>query len=79
MYRRIRDLEKYLMRLSKKLLGTSVQYWKKFGSPDPDVSKVNRDGNSKTKSLFLFPGREQARDPIDFDGIDKQECTKVYL
>lgn len=31
------------------------------------------------KSLFAFPSRAKIRNEIDFDGVEKQECTKVYM
>lgn len=79
MVRKIADFEKYLAELSKKIHPSALSYWRKFGSAQPDEAEVNMDAKLKMKSLFIFPGRKQCRDPIDFDGVDKQECTKVYV
>lgn len=76
---RVVQFERYLSDLSKKLHPSSLMYWKKFGSAQPDLSAVSSDAAAKKKSLFMFPGRQQVRNPIDFDGVDKQDCTKVYF
>lgn len=64
---------------------SALQYWKDFGqviSDDLNVRSSMQDGRNehctKTNSSFLFPGRNQFRNGIVFDKVDKQDYTEHY-
>lgn len=53
------------------------------GNEEGAVDRVFRafveEANSYRKSLYVFPGRLKQRQGIDFDNLDRQDCTKNYF
>lgn len=57
----------------------SEEYWRRFGSREVVTVNEVKGHCSKMISLFVFTGRGKCRIAIEFDVLDKQECTKNYF
>lgn len=78
--------EDFMEKLAAKVHSSSLDYWRSFGRIPDDVDASSTvgedqraDTNSTTNASFVFPGRYRCRNPITFDQVDKQECTKHYF
>lgn len=82
---RVAEFEKYLGNLSMKMQKSSINYWKKYGSLSVDpIDSISDLGEQQPsvrgkKSLYVFPGRRRVRQDIEFDKVDRQECTENYF
>lgn len=79
---RVAEFDKYLCNLSQKMHPSSIQYWKRYGSVSlPTIGDEKETGGVavKGKSLYAFPGRSRVSRGIDFDKVDRQDCTKNYF
>lgn len=77
MERRTYEFETYLYNLAFTMDCSALQYWKKYGHVD--LVKLELVPEQSLHRLYVFPGRAQVRPGIEFDKMDKQQCSKNYF